>query len=278
MSLIVKNLSYTYNRGMPTETAALFDISLEVDRGDILSVVGHTGSGKSTLAQHLNGLIIPQSGDVCVDGVAVKAKSRDLRKVRREVGLVFQYPEQQIFAETVEEEIAFGPFNWGFRGEDLHGKVVNALQMIGLDESYLQRSPFTLSGGQKRRLAIASVLSSDPSYIVLDEPTAGLDAKGAMDLITILQSRAGCGTGVVHITHDLELALRISTRILILENGRQVSCGTPRDTAELLRKRHVEGLMLPDVLKFSFELKERGLINSIAWDPAELAKIIAGAC
>ncbi|MCE5201961.1 MAG: ATP-binding cassette domain-containing protein [Synergistaceae bacterium] len=277
MSLKVKNLSYTYNLGMPTETAALFDVSLEVESGEILSIVGHTGSGKSTLAQHLNGIMIPQSGEVSVNGITVSSDSKDLRKIRREVGLVFQYPEQQIFAETVEEEIAFGPYNWGVRKEDLHSRVRAAVRMIGLDESILPCNPFTLSGGQKRCVAIASVLSSDPSYIVLDEPTAGLDARGARELLAVLRSRADRGIGIIHITHDLDLALRISTKILVLENGKQILCGSPRETAELLRSTQVLGLALPDVLKLSFELRESGLINSITWDPHELAKMITEA-
>lgn len=275
MSLIVNNISFTYSLGMPMETVALNEVSFSAEQGDILSIVGHTGCGKTTLALHLNGLIVPQSGEVFVDNIKVSNSPSDLRKIRERVGLVFQYPEQQIFAETVEEEISFGPCNWGITGKVLEMRVKSAMEAMGLDNSFLKCNPFTLSGGEKRRVAIASVLASDPAYIVLDEPTAGLDANGVIELIAILNDRRNKGVGVIHITHDLELALQISSKILVLSGGSVIAYGNPEETAELLCRNHIEGLALPDVLMLSSELFKSGEISGITWDPHKLAKMIA---
>ncbi len=274
MPITVKNLSFTYNIGMPTETAALKNVSFSAERGEILSIVGHTGCGKSTLVQHLNGLILPQCGEVYVDRLQVRNDSLELKKIRETVGLVFQYPEQQIFAETVEDEISFGPSNWGIRGENLDKRIKMSMKAMGLDPSLLKCNPFELSGGQKRRVAIASVLASDPSYLVLDEPTAGLDANGIRELMAIFNDSARNGKGIIHVTHNLELALKISTKILVLAAGSVVTFGNPAETAEMLCKMSVEGLVLPEILELSSELRKAGKINSITWDPDLLVKII----
>lgn len=274
MSLTVNDLSYTYNRGLPTEAAALKGISFEAEKGEILSIVGHTGSGKSTLAMHLNGLIIPQSGEVSVDGMSIKKNSADLRKIRQAVGLVFQYPEQQIFAETVREEISFGPSNWGLSGDVLEERIFAAMDLIGLDRSFAPANPFMLSGGEKRRVAIASVLASDPDYLVLDEPSAGLDFNGLCELTSLLRAMSKNGKCVIHITHDLELALDISDRILIISDGDVTAFGSPLEISEILSDVCVKGLILPDILSLSFELKKKGRINKITSDPFELAEEI----
>ena len=274
MSLTVNDLSYTYNRGLPTEAAALKGISFEAEKGEILSIVGHTGSGKSTLAMHLNGLIIPQSGEVSVDGMSIKKNSADLRKIRQAVGLVFQYPEQQIFAETVREEISFGPSNWGLSGDVLEERIFAAMDLIGLDRSFAPANPFMLSGGEKRRVAIASVLASDPDYLMLDEPSAGLDFNGLCELTSLLRAMSKNGKCVIHITHDLELALDISDRILIISDGDVTAFGSPLEISEILSDICVKGLILPDILSLSFELKKKGRINKITSDPFELAEEI----
>lgn len=274
MSLTVNDLSYTYNRGLPTEAAALKGISFQAEKGEILSIVGHTGSGKSTLAMHLNGLIIPQSGEVSVDGMSIKKNSADLRKIRQAVGLVFQYPEQQIFAETVREEISFGPSNWGLSGDVLEERIFAAMDLIGLDRSFAPANPFMLSGGEKRRVAIASVLASDPDYLVLDEPSAGLDFNGLCELTSLLRAMSKNGKCVIHITHDLELALDISDRILIISDGDVTAFGSPLEISEILSDICVKGLILPDILSLSFELKKKGRINKITSDPFELAEEI----
>lgn len=278
MSIEVKNLFHTYDEKMPTEWPALTDISFCAQKGEIVSIVGHTGSGKSTLAQHLNGLIIPQRGEVVIDGMRVAAKTPELRKIRRLVGLVFQYPEQQIFAESVEDELSFSPLNWGVSGEELKKRVRSAMESIGLDEELLPQNPFELSGGQKRRVAIASVLAADPEYLVLDEPTAGLDASGAAELVALLENFRRAGRMVIHITHDLELAFNISDKIIILAGGKIFAQGTPGEIAERLCDTQVEGLVLPDVLLLSSELRRSGRINDITWNPRHLAGMLGGAC
>lgn len=275
MSIEVKNLYHIYDENMPTEWPALSDISFCAVSGEIISIVGHTGSGKSTLAQHLNGLIIPQRGEVIVDGMTVAAKSQQLRQIRRLVGLVFQYPELQIFAESVEDEISFAPLNWGVSCDELKRRVFDAVSSIGLDEALLPQNPFGLSGGQKRRVAIASVLAADPKYLVLDEPMAGLDANGSAELVSLMKGFRSQGRGVLHITHDLELALGISDKIIILSGGKIFANGTPSEIADKLCHSHVEGLVIPDILRLSFELWQFGLIPYITWEPLRLADMIA---
>ena len=277
MSLIVRDLSFTYNPGLPTEAAALKNVSFTAEKGEILSIVGHTGSGKSTLAMHLNGLILPQHGEVTVEGMAIKKKSSDLRKIRQTVGLVFQYPEQQIFAETVMEEISFGPSNWGLSSDVLEARVYATMEMIGLDRSLVSANPFMLSGGEKRRVAIASVLASDPDYLVLDEPAAGLDFNGLSELMSLLRSMSGRGICVIHITHDLELALEISDRILVISEGALIASGSPSEISEIISIIDVKGLILPDILSLSYELKGKGLTVDITSDPHQLAEDIKAA-
>lgn len=274
MSIIVKDLSFTYNPGLPNETQALHNVSFDAKKGDIFSIVGHTGSGKSTLAMHLNGLILPQSGDVIVDGIKIGVNPENLRKVRQSVGLVFQYPEQQIFAETVQEEISFGPYNWGLRGDALKKRVLGAMDLIQLDTSFVSANPFMLSGGEKRRVAIASVLASEPVYIVLDEPTAGLDHNGVCELTSLLKYMSEKGVCVIHITHDLELALRISDRVMILSEGMVTAYGTPFTISNMLSEINVKGLILPDILFLSYQLQKAGYTEEITSDPHELVKQI----
>ena len=206
MPLTVENLSYTYNAGLPSERAALSGVSFECGEGQIVSVLGHTGSGKSTLAQHLNGLIAPQSGRVGADGDETGRSAAETRRVRRKVGLVFQYPEEQIFSDKVFDEIAFAPRNWGVPEPEIPARVREAAREAGLDQSLLDASPYGLSGGQKRSVAIASVIAARPSYLVLDEPAAGLDCDAAEALLSMIKNFAASGAGVVLITHDIELA------------------------------------------------------------------------
>lgn len=274
MFLEVNDLYFKYNVGLPTETTALKHVSFKTDRGKILSIVGHTGSGKSTLAMHLNGLLMPDSGDVAVDGTKVSADPKTLKKIRQKVGLVFQYPEQQIFAETVCEEISFGPYNWGFRGAELEERVISSMKMLGIDPAMGPLNPFTLSGGEKRRLAIASVLASDPDCLVLDEPTAGLDFTGIKELTSLLGLFADREKCVVHVTHDLELAFRISDAMLILSDGCVAASGSPAEIAEKLSGVHIKGLVLPDILALSYELKKHGRIDGITADPLRLAEML----
>ncbi|HCL80404.1 MAG TPA: energy-coupling factor ABC transporter ATP-binding protein [Synergistaceae bacterium] len=274
MSIVVDRLSHTYHPNTPLETRALRDITFELQRGAWMSVVGHTGSGKSTLVQHLNGLLIPQSGSVVVDGMEVREKSPHLRAVRRKVGLVFQYPEQQLFAESVLEEVAFAPRNWGVPEAEIPGLVQSSLALVGLDGQYLERSPFHLSGGEKRKVAIASVLASAPEYLVLDEPTAGLDSFSRKELVDLLTALKEKGYGILLVTHDLDIALQASDAILILNRGEQVVRDTPRRVIEHLRGDHIPGLSLPDIVTLSAELHDRTGTVPVTWDWRVLAQAI----
>jgi energy-coupling factor transport system ATP-binding protein len=259
MSIKIENLSCAYNIGTPSVYAALRGVSVTIERGEWLSVVGHTGSGKSTLAQHLNALLIPQSGSVEIDGVAVTPKTKSLRNLRKKVGLVFQYPEMQFFSESVREEIEFAPLNWGADKSELGDIVRDAAASVGLDEELLTANPFSLSGGQKRRVAVASVIVMKPDYLILDEPTAGLDAVGIRELMALLSRIRASGVAVVQVTHDLQSALEHSDRILVLEDGVSVSEGTIEETAEFLLKNPVRGLVIPPLVRFAAGLRDKGL-------------------
>jgi energy-coupling factor transport system ATP-binding protein len=259
MSIIIENLSYTYNPGTPAVSGALDGVSVSVGRGEWVSIVGHTGSGKSTLAQHMNALLMPQSGRVEIDGEEVRPKSKNLRGLRRKVGLVFQYPEQQFFAETVREEIAFAPSNWGVKGDDLDERVMDAANSVGLDRALLASNPFSLSGGQQRRVAMASVIAMKPDYLVLDEPTAGLDATGIRELVQLLTGVRASGLAVVQVTHDLQSALDHSDRILVLEKGKAVATGRPEEIAAYLLENPAQGLVIPPLVRFSAGLRSRGV-------------------
>jgi len=274
MSIEVRGLKYVYHQGTPIETVALDGINISIRKGEWLTVVGHTGSGKSTFAQHLNALIFPQFGQIDVDGITLEPKNDKLRQVRQKVGLVFQYPEQQLFAETISEEIAFAPRNWGVDPDSIPERVDMALSKVGLDASFKSRSPFRLSGGERRRVAIASVLSANPSYLVLDEPTAGLDAEGRMELTGLLAALREDGLGIVLITHDLELALSCSEKILILEKGNQIFYGTPDGAVKLLIEQPIKGLILPEVVRLSCELLQRGWKVPVTSDEFVLADAI----
>ena len=274
MSIVVTDLHYTYNVGLPTESVALKGVSLEVKRGEIVSIVGLMGSGKSTLAQHLNGLLFSQKGSVYVDGCKVAEETVFTDKIRKKVGYVFQYPEQQIFSETVESELSFGPLNWGVGEEEIAERIKKSISLIGLDEKILPRNPFTLSGGAKRRLAIASVIASAPDYLILDEPNAGLDASGSEELVNLMRVQASNDVGVVHITHDLNLALNISDKILVLHEGVDFSWGTPLETAEAFCSSKIGKMPLPDMLNLSKMLKSRGVIDKIAFNPHSLVSML----
>lgn len=265
MSIQIEDLIHIYHRGTPLENRALDSISLEIPDGCWMSIVGHTGSGKSTLAQHLNALLMADSGRVIVNGVEIGKDKKALREIRRTVGLVFQYPEQQLFAETVREELLFGIKNWEIEGnrEEL---VTDALKQVGLDPSYLDRSPFKLSGGEKRRVAIASVLAVKPDYLVFDEPTAGLDARGKELLLDLLKRVHQEGKAVIMVTHDLEIALKMSDTIVAIEGGHVVCNGSPDDLSRSLWRDPVKGLELPDIVRFWLKLEEKGMKVPFSWN------------
>jgi energy-coupling factor transport system ATP-binding protein len=231
---------------------------MSVERGRWVSVVGHTGSGKSTLAQHLNLLLFPSTGNISIDGVMVEPGAKNTRGLRRKVGLVFQYPESQFFAETVRDEIEFAPSNWGASGDELESCLDEAVSASGLDPALLGENPFSMSGGQRRRVAIASVLSMKPDYLVLDEPTAGLDAEGIRGLSRMLGDIRDKGVAVVQVTHDLESALANSDEIIVLERGSVAVSGNPEEIAEYLARNNVKGLLLPPLSRFALGLRKHG--------------------
>ena len=275
MSIVVSALGYTYHPGTPLETVALEDISFQLDPGQWISVVGHTGSGKSTLAQHLNGLLPPQRGSVEVDGVPCRKGEAKLREVRRIVGLVFQYPEQQLFAETVFDEISYAPRNWSCPEQEVERRVRTAAERLGIPEASFGRSPFHFSGGEKRKIAIASVLAASPRYLVLDEPTAGLDTTSRKELLALLKElRSSEGLGILLITHDLEIALEMSSRILLLHEGRQFFWGAPDTLLPVLTERNAGRLVPPDILALSSRLLSRGCSVPLTWNWETLANAL----
>lgn len=262
MSIELKNIFYTYMTGTPFEKKALDGVSLEIKKGEIVAVIGHTGSGKSTLVQHLNGLLKPSSGQVSINGVNLLGKDKAAKEVRKSVGMVFQYPEHQIFAETVYEDIAFGPRNRGFSEAEVEKQVKEAMAFVGLDyELYAKRSPFQLSGGQMRRVAIAGVVAMDPDYLVLDEPSAGLDprSKNAVfkEIMALHKSR---GIAIVLVTHSMEEAARYAQRMLVVNRGKVLFDGAP---ADIFRKHKQElisvGMDEPQVFKLADLLRKGGL-------------------
>lgn len=249
-------------RGTPFEKKALDDVSLSIAKGEIVAIIGHTGSGKSTLVQHLNGLLKPDAGRVAVDGVNLSGKNAAAKKARQLVGMVFQYPEHQIFAETVYEDIAFGPRNRGFQEAEVDKQVKEAMAFVGLDfATFAQRSPFQLSGGQMRRVAIAGVVAMDPDYLVLDEPSAGLDPRSRnavfKEIMALHQSR---NIAIVLVTHSMEEAAKYAQRLLVINKGQVLFDGRPADIFRSHQQELVAvGMDEPQVFKLADLLRSRGL-------------------
>lgn len=229
MSITVKNLKYIYNKGLPGETAALDDVSFEIEDGSILGVIGHTGSGKSTLLQHLNGLLKPDSGEVWIDDACITDGSTKLVDIRRRVGLVFQYPEYQLFEETVAKDVAFGPRNLGLDEDEIQRRVRYALDLVGLNyEEIKDMSPFEHSGGNKRRIAIAGVLAMEPKVLILDEPTAGLDPKAHREILSMVKRiHENEGMSIVFVSHNMADIASMADKVIVMNTGRIVLEGTP---------------------------------------------------
>lgn len=260
MSVIeTQNLTYTYAPGTPFEKVALDDVSLSVEQGDFIGVIGHTGSGKSTLVQHLNGLLRPTGGTVRLNGADIWENPKDIRRIRFEVGMVFQYPEHQLFEETAYKDIAFGPKNMGLSEEEIAERVRRAANFVGLREELLEKSPFELSGGEKRRVAIAGVMAMQPAVLILDEPTAGLDPRGRdMILEQIKAYQQQNGTTVLLVSHSMEDVARAAQKVLVM-NGGKVAMYAP--TAEVFsRAEELEaiGLSIPAVTRVFMQLRQKG--------------------
>lgn len=261
MSIQVKNLTYIYSEGMPYETTALSDVSFEIGDGSFIGIIGHTGSGKSTLIQHLNGLLKPKSGSILVDGTDITSPEVKLRDIRRMIGLVFQYPEYQLFEETVEKDIAFGPTNLGLSSEEIQLRVIEAMELVGLSfEDIGQRSPFDLSGGQKRRVAIAGVIAMKPKVLILDEPTAGLDPKAHRDILTLIRNVHDKERNtIILVSHNMGDIAAMAEHVLVIDRGRLALQGTPAEVFAETEKLRSLGLGLPPAAEFIQALKERGM-------------------
>ena len=267
MGIQVKNIFYTYQKKATNATQALMDVSLEIKDNDFLAIVGETGSGKSTLAQMFNALLIPDKGDVLVNDYVINyknRKSRKLRGLRKQGGLVFQFPEYQLFEETVEKDVAFGVKNFGIKGEEALNRAHEALKQVGLDESYFKRAPFDLSGGEKRKVAIAGILAIDPDILIFDEPTAGFDPQSSKDLMNLITEFHKNGKTIIIITHDMDLVNTYTKRVVMLERGQVTFDGTPNELFGYIKG--YDRLDTPSVIKVAEKLKEKGMdidINEI---------------
>lgn len=260
MGIRIKNLEYIYMQGSPFEKKALSDINLEITDGEFVGLIGHTGSGKSTLIQHLNGLLTPQMGEIIVNGKNTREKGVEMKELRQEVGLVFQYPEHQIFEETVYKDVAFGPKNMGLSEEEIDERVKEAMAYVGLDDSFYDMSPFELSGGQKRRVAIAGVLAMRPKTLILDEPAAGLDPAGREEILT--QVRAlylKSKMTVILVSHSMEDVARIANRIIVMNQGTVAMDGKVSEIFSRADELRSIGLDVPQVSALVTELRRRGL-------------------
>ena len=261
MSVIVKNLTHIYDEGMPFASKAIDDISFEIKDNDFVGLIGHTGSGKSTLIQHLNGLLKPSSGEIIVNGFNITDKDLNLTEIRKRVGIVFQYPEYQLFEETVEKDIAFGPGNLGLDEEEISKRVRKSMEAVGLDyETYKDKSPFDLSGGQKRRVAIAGVIAMNPEVLILDEPTAGLDPGGRDEIFNLIKKlHRDNNITIILSSHSMDDMAKLAQTIIVMNHGKIEFMGTPREvfTSHAARLREI-GLDVPQVLELATKLRNKG--------------------
>ncbi len=261
MSIQVKELTHIYSEGMPYQTLALENISFEIEDGSFVGIIGHTGSGKSTLIQHLNGLLKPKTGSIIVDGTDITDEKTELRYIRRTIGLVFQYPEYQLFEETVKKDIAFGPGNLGLEDEEIDERVREAMELVGLSYDEIgDKSPFELSGGQKRRVAIAGVIAMRPKVLILDEPTAGLDPKAHKDILKLIKRvHQEEKITIILVSHNMGDIASLCEKVLVIEKGHLALEGTPAEVFAQTDKLKSMGLELPPAAVFLEKLKDCGI-------------------
>jgi energy-coupling factor transport system ATP-binding protein len=279
--LQIKDVNYIYSAGTPFEHKALDSVSFSVERGEFIGIIGHTGSGKSTLMQHLNGLLKPTSGSVILDGKDIWSDKKLTRQARFRVGLVFQYPEYQLFEETVYKDIAFGPKNMGLSAEEVDRRVREAAGFVGLTDKQLEVSPFDLSGGQKRRVAIAGVIAMEPEVLILDEPTAGLDPCGRAEILANIESyRRAKNATIMMVSHSMEDVARLTDRLLVMSGSKLAMDGTPAEVFARAEELVEMGLNIPQVTQVFLRLKQLGLnvesVYTIEQAVAALKKIRGG--
>ena len=278
MSIKAEHLTHIYDKGMPSESVALDDVSFTAEDGQFIGIIGHTGSGKSTLLQHLNGLPKPDEGTVTVGNVDITQPGISMVEIRKRIGLVFQYPEYQLFEETVAKDVAFGPKNLGLSETEIEERVKEAIELVGLDYATVKdRSPFELSGGQKRRVAIAGVVAMRPEVLILDEPTAGLDPKAHKDVLNMVEEvHRRTGNITIFVSHNMADIARVSDKILVIHNGKLVTKGSPKEVFSQKETLRSVGLDLPPVTEFTEGLRERGInLSATILDVDEAAAQIA---
>jgi len=260
MSIKIENLTHIYMKGSPFEKKALNNVNITINQGEFVALIGHTGSGKSTLIQHINGLLKPHSGKIIIEDIDITEKKINLNFIRKKVGLVFQYPEYQLFEETIEKDIAFGPKNLGLSDDEINRRVKRAMVMVGLEyEKYKDKSPFELSGGQKRRVAIAGVVAMEPQILILDEPTAGLDPKGRDDILgKIKDLHKEYNMTIILVSHSMEDVAKLADRILVMHKGNCILDGTPSEVFKESDTLESVGLAVPQVTYLVKSLREKG--------------------
>lgn len=260
MSITVKNLVHIYSKNGPFERAAVNDVSFHIDDGEFIGLIGHTGSGKSTMIQHLNGLLKPDSGSVVIDGIDITRKGVNMREIRGKVGIVFQYPEYQLFEETVYRDIAFGPGNLGKSAEEIDCIIHDVMRLVGLGEHLLEKSPFELSGGQKRRVAIAGVLAMEPEILILDEPTAGLDPLARNNILSLISNlHMERKITVIFVTHSMEDIARVAGKIMVMADGKIAMFDTPERVFAQADRLHEIGLDVPQISTVVSRLRTMGV-------------------
>ena len=282
MSIKLENLTHIYMAKTPFEKVALSNVNVNINDGEFVALIGHTGSGKSTLIQHMNGLLKPNQGKIIVDGVDITASGVKLTDIRKKVGLVFQYAEYQLFEETIEKDIMFGPKNLGLTDEEALERTKRAMEMVGLDyETYKNKSPFDLSGGQKRRVAIAGVVAMEPKVLILDEPTAGLDPKGRDEILgELYKLHKSYNMTIILVSHSMEDVAKVADRILVMDKGKCVLDGTPKEIFKEVETLENVGLAVPQVTYLMRELKKRGFelpddVFTLEQAKKELLRILA---
>ncbi len=280
--LSAKGVTHLYNKGTPSQSKAIYDINLDIEEGELVGIIGHTGSGKSTLVQHFNGILKPESGHIFVDGTDIWSSKKATRQARFKVGLCFQYPEYQLFEETVYKDIAFGPTNMGLSKAEIDERVRNAAKYVGIPDEMLAKSPFDLSGGEKRRVAIAGVISMEPEILILDEPTSGLDPMGREHILELIKKyREQTGKTVIIVSHSMDDVARFATKVIVMNDAKVENMGTVDDIFENSSRLREIGLSVPQITEIFIKLREKGYnvsekIYTVEQGYLELKKLFEG--